>query len=568
MDGRSLDKIFVLDRAVDFSLLKCDSFDGVVLPVSADAMTGVPSTYPKDKVLSLRDLISPEALEKEVTKSVRAVANSIFDLENCPYYKIKQILDVVIEKKIIISRIAALPGEKIYVDTSGSWFSAEGDNSEELRVSAELMRCMPGFRGLAKVRQASFKHRVKSILRKAYLLSRSGKRVSANSNQNLGVGSLTYGTVAGFSDVKVNARIDFASVFWRRFWSLSFFDCLFLLAYDSPINISKRAKSEQFNFEISVCREVLRRMGRLQKIVDKAVAQLPLPKVFFSVNWGRLIDHAIVRAVSKRGVNVVSMQHACVGHDSWTASQYIDWWGTDYKVVANERVAKQLAIIEKNDRGKRRYVTGQIPMYASHPKELKQWDRRTVLYILTGFTRNNTMYENRRLNDAHYLETVTNDIRWLNEKFDVFVRSHPYDSRQYNDSIVNYLVKEFGVSRSSQFGDASVDQALVIIDSPSTVLSSVVQEGYPLVIINKTALLSKDFEDLGKTHDVLLDKVVDLERLVDCVSSSEFEGKQREFSNSFFETYCVPDNNNTVREVVDGIIAEMQCRGVTHLENK
>lgn len=537
-----MDEIYVLDRAIDFKLLNCD-YSKTVLPISADAITGLPADFPRERIISLIDIVDQKELTSLVRLSTSSIFNEIAHQPNCPYYKIKQILDVIAEKKIIVKRIALLPGVKKFVGINGSWFSVESDNSENLRIAAELMDHFPGFKKVSVVRQPYLRLFFRSSLKKLYRIAAGLKVASKSSKQKveLGVGNTSYGTSIQFENKSEVVKIDLSKLFFLSLKKFNLRNTLSLFLYDYPIFVGGRPKSEWLHLEVTVCREILKRAARLQKVVDACFLDEKMPKMFFSVNWGSLVDQAIVRGLRKQGVPIVSMQHACVGHDDWTASQYIDWWDANYKIVANDNVAKHLLKIEKNFLKCSRYVFAKIPMFSRPRKSNKDWDGRSILYILTGFTRNNTMYDNRRINDALYLSSVLADIKLLKDQFLVKFRTHPYDARQYKDSVAHFITKIFDIPRSNSFEDEDIGNSLVIIDSPSTILADVVMGGIPLVLVNRTAKLSDVFVAAATRYNILFDDMESLIDYLDKVPNEKLANDQRRFSEFFFETYCKSD---------------------------
>jgi hypothetical protein len=547
--------LFVLDRATDFSSLGCLAVANAnVIAISAEANTSIPADFPTERVTALSSLISAEDLACEVMTRVSYIWPAIASQENCPYYKAKQLLDTIIEKQIIVERLARLPGEKLYISMPRQWVSADGDNPESCRLAALFMDALPGFTAAGFDSQSMLRERLYRVGRLALRTLRAIRYGSVFGRWRTGealLGVADYGAENDFSGANTR-KLDIGSVILSTLVRGHLIDALNLLFHDAPIRIAP-PPAERWHFYLTVCRKVIVRANCVQRATDRLLAKSPeKPAYYFAVNYGRLGDIAIVRSLRRHGIPCISMQHACVGHDKWTASQYLDFWESDAKLVANDTVADSLASFEEVRSGCT-YLPISLPMYRRRGGR-PTWDARSLLYVLTGFTRANTMYDNRRINDALYFEAVTSDLYLMAQRFDTRIRSHPYDVRQYDDAIARHITSRLGC-KAAGVNDPFAAQALVIIDSPSTILADMVLSGRPVVLINRTARLMPRFVDLASRHNVLFATIDEaLEHLTN-TSVPSIMLSQQAFAKDFIEAYCMPSNEVTIPQGIEAYLS-------------
>lgn len=542
---------FVLDRACDFALLQCaQSPEARLIAIGAEALTGIPPNVPRDRITLLSSLISAEALAAEVTRRVSQIWPTIAAFEDCPYYKAKQLLDSVIEKQVIVEQLARLPGEKRYVSSPKQWVSADGDNPESCRLAAVFMASLPDFTVGATCRQRVFRERLYRVARLARRTLEAARNRAAYGrwpHAAVLLGATGYGAAKDFEGVPVQ-RLDMGSVILAALLAGRWLDAIRLAFHDAPIKIAP-APAERWHFHLSLVRKVIERTRLVQNIIDHLpVAHDAKPAYYFTVNYSRLGDIAIVRALRRRGVSCFSMQHACVGHDTWTASQYLDLWESDAKLVANQTVANALSRFEEPRRAGV-MLPVSLPMYRGRGGAAL-WDARSVLYILTGFTRANTMYDNRRINDALYLEAVQQDLALIASHFETRIRSHPYDIRQYGNAIARYLGDRIGCQQADN-KDPFAERAVALIDSPSTILADMVLAGRPVIIINRTARLMPEFTEMARHHHVLFDTVGAALNHLKHTTPEVLARSQQAFARAFIETYCTPTHARTIPQAID-----------------
>ena len=541
----------VLDRAVDFSLLfhKSDS-EAYIVAIGAEAICGIPPSFPKCRILNLSSLITREMLASEVSLRVGEIWRTIADIDSCPYYKVKQILDATIEKQIIVEHIARLPGEKRYVKSVTQWISADGDNSESCRFAALFMSELPGFVAQAVCRQYVYMERASRILRLIIQALRALLNNTAFGRWHEGeilLGSAGYGAAKDFRN-RVVRETNMGSVVASTLLAGNLMDTMKLLFHDRPIRI-KPTQAERRHFYISLIRDLFKRCREVEKVMNRlAKRRISKADYYFTVSYGRLGGLAIVRFLRRQGIPCFTMQHAFVGHDTWTASQYHDLWESDAKLVANDTVATTLAGFEK-PRNKATYLSVSLPMYRDRIKK-PGWDGRSVLYILTGFTRSNTMYDNRRINDALYIEEVLRDLSKVAKRYETQIRSHPYDKRQYQDAICRHIASVVK-SPQSNGTDEFAGKALAIIDSPSTILADMVLGGRPVILINRCGHLLNQFEGQARKHKILFSVIEDALSYLESVSVESLMLEQRQFSAYLINTFCAPSNELSIPQAIE-----------------
>lgn len=541
----------ILDRAVDFTLLmrKADS-EARLVAIGAEAVCGIPSDFPQNRIVSLSSLISAKTLACEVSLRVGPIWRTINGIETCPYYKVKQILDSAIEKQIIVEHLARLNGEKRYVKSVAQWISADGDNSESCRFAALFMSELPAFVAQVECRQYVYRECAYRILRLIIKALRALFTNTAFGRWHEGeilLGSVSYGAAKDFRN-RVVRQTDMGSVVVSTLLAGHLIDTIKLLFHDSPIKI-KPTQAERRHFYISLIRDLLKRCREVEKVMNRlAKRRISKAGYYFTVSYGRLGELAIVRFLRRQGIPCFSMQHAFVGHDTWTASQYLDLWESDAKLVANDTVASTLAEFEK-PRNKATYLPVSLPMYRDRIKKLG-WDGRSVLYILTGFTRSNTMYDNRRINDALYLEEVLRDLSKVAKRYETQIRSHPYDKRQYQDAICRHIASVVKCPQSNG-NDEFAGKALAIIDSPSTILADMVLAGRPVILINRCGHLLNQFEGEARKHKVLFPIIEDALTYLESVSAEVVLINQQAFSEYLINTWCAPSNILSIPEAIE-----------------
>ena len=559
---------FILDRAVDFKLLNSTSWPtSFVIPISADARTGIPRSFPREQVINLSQLISAETLAETVVYRVSSLIAAAFELPDCNYYKIKQLFDSTIEKQVIVEALAGLPGEKYFVGGTCQWFSADGDNSENLRIAAEYMSALPGFHAIKSDRQPILTEALKRISRTIRATWRAAilkSTIKTWDQHTILIGNDGYGASIDFLRIKPK-KIDIGTLILSSLLRFQWTNAIRLVLHDLPV-MSERPSSHHQHLGVAISRKLLHRSASLQRIIDSLFSRIGSPKYFFTVNYGRMIDISIVRGMQSHGVPIITMQHACVGHDNWTASQYLDLWESDIKIVANAFVAEQLSEFETRRRPQSKYLTAYIPMYRKKSEKVR-WDGRSITYILTGFTRANTMYDNRRINDSLYLEQISSDIRILSENFKVRIRSHPYDDRQYQNAIAEWLAAESQCELISRNTNSFGNESLVIVDSPSTIMADVIRSGAPLFLINRTAKLREDFMELAAKYEISFPSAIEIVQYLKSRTIDSITRSQADFSDRFYSDYCYNQDTRplpaVLEDAIPGNLGSHQCMGLT-----
>lgn len=541
----------VVDRAADFHLLKGNiEANTKVIVISADARTGIPKDWPIERTIHLSELITSEKLTKAVTYRVSQIFPQIAKLDNCPFYKVKQILDAVTEKEIIVETLSKLDGQKYYVNARKQWFSVDGDNSEDLRIASEFMDLMPGFIQGATTHQPATMAFVKNLTRNILLVAQATKRRlsgEAPSCLSVWLGNPGYGSYRDFAKVP-HATIDRASLTLSALLTFKLKSAFRLLTYEFPI-LTDRHRDMERHLAIDIVSKIMARSNKIHSAVEEVLASIDTPEVFFTVNYSRLADIAIVRALRKRQVKIFSMQHACVGHDSWTASQYHDLWESDFKIVANSFVGEELNELEVKKHDASNYIAASLPMYRRERPPVN-WDGKSIIYVLTGFTRCNTMYDNRRINDALYLDQVVSDLSILAKSFSIQIKDHPYDKRQYANSIAKWLKIQTGAPIFKSGGELFDDRSLLIIDSPSTVLADAVICGRPALVLNRTATMRCKFSQIDNMGEVFWPSMEKAVGYLNKTSSEDIVNAQQSFGTAFYNAYCHPSDNVTIAEAV------------------
>lgn len=545
---------FVLDGASDFVALDCERVSNAqIIPISAAAIAGIPSSFPKERIKQLSSLISAAELAQEVMSRVAYLWPSMVEQSNCPYYKVKQLLDSIIEKQVIVEAIALMAGEKRYISMPKQWVSADGDNRESCRFAALFMDGYPGFKAVGIQRQSVIKerlYRVARLIRRTIHAKFHGSAYGRWHQGDILVGEVGYGAANDFVPVSAQ-KLDMGSVVLAALLCGRFLDAAKLLFHDAPIRINP-PRAERRHYYLTLTRKLIQRASSVQETIDHLPATASgKPLYYFTVNYGRLGDIAIVRSLRKRGIPCVSMQHACVGHDVWTASQYLDFWESDVKLVANQNVAASLGNFEQARRGGR-YLPISLPMYRRRPCK-PRWDGRSVLYVLTGFTRANTMYDNRRINDTLYLEAVERDLQLIKQRFDTRIRSHPYDLRQYDNAPANYLARSLGCTLSVQQNQFE-ERALVIIDSPSTILADMLLAGRPVLLINRTARLMPVFLEMANKHKIIWENIEEALLFFEQTPIEDVLRLQQAFADEFVSFYCNPSHDQSISDAIQAYL--------------
>lgn len=541
----------VIDRAIDFDLLKGNiGTDTKVIVIGADARTGLPNDWPTDRTIHLSELITSDELIETVTYRVSQVFPEIAKLGNCPYYKSKQILDSITEKEVIVETLSKLDGQKYYVGARKQWFSVDGDNSENLRIASEFMTLTPDFIQGATTGHPTTMATAKNLIRNVLLLARAIKRSLSSQSQtsaSVWLGNPGYGSDRDFSKIP-SITLDRASLTLSALLSFKLKSAFRLLTYDLPISTGRHRDMER-HLALDIISKLMERSNKLHNTVEEILAPKDVPKAFFTVNYSRIADIAIVRALRKRKVKIFSMQHACVGHDTWTASQYHDLWESDFKIVANSFVGEELNSFEAQKHETTQYISGSLPMYRRERQPVR-WDGKSIIYVLTGFTRCNTMYDSRRINDALYLDQVISDISILSRDFSVQIKDHPYDRRQYANSIAKWLEIQTGATIFKNEGELFDGHSLLIIDSPSTILADAIFCGRPVLILNRTAIMRPKSSQIDSIDEVFWPTMEKAVTYLKKTPGSVIVDTQQSFGSAFCNAYCFPSDDVTIAEAV------------------
>jgi hypothetical protein len=525
----------ILDQQQDFELLGAQSRSGetMLVPLAAVARCGVPASWSPDRILPLSKLISADRLGVEVRRRRDWLRDSYDELPACPFYKTHQIVDVFLEKQVLVEALEQLPGEKLFVDQTGAWISADGDNDEGLRIAASYMRGRPEFRAPVSEHMPRRRTELRLFARLARSAWQAWRQPSPGTARHgtgatLGYGAARYFETEGSTSITVGQLV--LACLRRPFsgWSLAWH----LLRHDRPILLARKSSTASLPF-IEVLAELQARASLVHDVAAKLCGRWNGLEFFFTVNYGPIVEIAIARALRSAGVPVVTMQHALMGHDRWTASQYLDTWASDAKIVSSIVVADSMRSFERQTDCEHIPVT--LPMLR-RPLKKTAWGGRKILYVVTGFTRANTMYDNRRVNDSLYLELVSGKLAKLKERYEVLLRPHPYDSRQYGGAIATWLCATTGATLCTDPIDR-VDAA-ILIDSPSTILADAMFAGRPIFVVNETAALQPRFEQMARLAHSLFD---DVEALMGYLSATETvqvcrdqDSYAREFAAEYF----------------------------------
>lgn len=523
-------RYYILDQSGDAARLirEIGADDATLVPISAIALSDLPSDWPADRVLRLSALLSPSTLT-ELLVDMRQVLRALYaGLIDCPYYKTYQIIDVFLEKRVIVEVLAELNGTKFFIDQRKAWLAADGDNDERLRVAATFMRDRPGFVAAAVERMPSAGSGMRRFARRLA----EAWRARGGQHSRFVLGPQTgYGTAAQFPDDtrRINGGLLLLRAFarpmthWCNAW--------LLLTHDRPVPLPDRSSCTAYPF-LETLNIIQKRAAMLSQTAAHCLPPLDGVAAFFTVNYGPLIDAALVRAVRRQGVPVVSMQHALMGHDRWTASQYLDTWLSDAKIVSTSAVAESMKTFE-DSRGCA-YLPATLPILRRSLRPAS-WNSDRLLYVLTGFTRANTMYDQRRVNDALYFDLVARKLAAFTQHFSTLLRPHPYDLRQYGGRIPIALAARHGAKLCTDPLDKS--DAAIIIDSPSTILADAMFAGRPVFILNETASLQPEFTAMAKAHSAAFDSA---ETLIDYLLTTDrvaLAKRQDAFAHAFAARY-------------------------------
>jgi hypothetical protein len=546
------DLFFILDGAGDFDALARtnDLCDGTLVTISAPAFAGVPSNWPTERLLLLDQLVNQDKIETEIAAERPRLMARFFADSCCPYYKVKQIIDVCLEKQALINALSLLPGRKIYIGQRGSWASVDGDLSEELRIAAMIMEGHAGFECDHVEPMARLKAETRSLARNLVRALNSLRRarqadgailvdISYGSGGDFPAGSARYGDLGALT-ASCSRGFRLAEV-----WAL--------LRFDRPVLVP--AKATGASLAEALVEVILTRSRRVHEIAV-AVAERDgwsRAPYLFTVKHGGIADYAAVRAARRVGVPVVTMQHAVVGHDEWTASQYVDALESDVKLVAAPAVARELAAFE---RGRCSYVATSIPHFRKRSPHLGDWSNNTLTYVLTGFTRTNTMYDQRRLNDAIYLGAVRRNLAALSPFFQIRLKPHPYNVAKFGMAIERRLSEEFGVSVE----DATLDRfpGAVVIDSPTTILGDAIRLGKWVFVINETAVLREPFASQAAELAILFDSAEALTQAVTRQDRAALRKCQSTFRDFFLATYLTGPDRKLPEAIAEWLATNRQ----------
>lgn len=502
----------------------------ILVPISAIGSCGVPDKWPEAQLLPLANLIRPQQLANFVIHRRRSLRAFFKQLPNCPYYKSMQIIDVFTEKEVIVDQLAALDGEKWFIGQRNAKLSVDSDNKEQVRIASIYMQRRPGFIEKEVEKLSTRQVGLRANLR---LIKEAATTASSHDTGDVVFGEGGYQTEPHFENAPRLLGGNILAQALKRPFS-GWRDAWYLLRHTRPVPISNTSDCYGLPY-LSALNEIQSRATRLRTIAAKHLPTTQSIKAYFTVKYGRLIDTALVRTLKSRGALIVSMQHALVGHDHWGASQYLDAWLSDAKIVSTPKVAAVLKTLEENKECQ--YLPCTVPILRRKPKQV-QWTTNSLLYVLTGFTRNNTMYDKRRINDQIYFERAKHKLKAF-EDFDTLIRPHPYDARQYKNQIAQTLSAYAG-AKICHDAISSVDAAIVI-DSPSTVLSDCIVAGRPVFLINETASLDPAFRDMAETHNILFDNAVKLAEFLSSTQRHQILNSCSAFAHAFAQTYFGDD---------------------------
>ncbi len=538
----------IIDQPQDVALLAriVVKPDSVLVPISAVAHCRMPRDWPEARVVRLDALIRPNDLAAEVARRRQSIRELFDRLPACPFYKTHQLIDVFLEKQVIVDLLAGLPGDKYFIDQQSGWVAVDGDNSEGLRLAALYMRGTEGFHCIATERMRSVGQRLRLVgrhLRATVAELRKRPRDDAR----FGTGELGYGSREHFADAGAVALTPARLIAETlRHGGRGWLDALRLLLHDQPISLESVVAASRTHSYVDVLNLLQRRSANVTRIAARYLARWRKLDFYFTVNYGPVLQVAVARVMRELGVPVVSMQHALMGHDRWSASQYVDTWLSDAKIVSSPEVARSMREFERPTGCAMIHV--RLPMLRRKLKPVA-WSGRSILYVLTGFTRVNTMYDNRRVNDALYFDLVDHKLARLAQAFDVHIRSHPYDARQYQDNISGLLASRNG----ARLYPGPIDQldAAILIDSPSTILADALFAGRPVFVINETATLQPPFLTLARECHVTFETVEELMSYLAATAPADVKLAQESFATRFADLYF-GDNTQSLMEAVDG----------------
>ncbi|WP_445678482.1 hypothetical protein [Radicibacter daui] len=554
----------ILDKENDFSLFMGSNpglmRNACLIPVSAAAHTFIPDDWPKERLLSLRQLIDHDALMAAVAERRKLLLETIFASEDCPYYIAKKILDTFLEKAELVDRLAMLDGTKYFIGTRNPWVAAEGDTPEQGRIAALFMEATPGF--VVSGRQAV--PRCSLTLKLIAANGRDAWRALLRRRKPSAplIGRDGYGASAEFQQGMIH-RIDRGSLLVRAIRHLRLRDVLFLLRHNAPVMIAP-TPAERSHPYIPVLKAILKRARRVNSLARIAAADWAGAPYFFTVNYGTLAEVALTRALRLQGIPVITMQHACVGHDEWLASQYADVLLSDAKIVATRTVGTELATFEAAANCE--YLVATPPIFRGRT-ETPPWMGEELTYVLTGFVSSNIMYDNRRMNDALYLASVEDILAGLSRRFKVTLKPHPYDERQYGHSIAKYLARRHNCQ--IQLGGLPACPGALVIDSPSTILADAVCAGRTVFVVNRTAIVRPRFEELAHGNGVLQPDVDALVRYVDSTPVDEIAQAQERFRTGFAGDYLgQPGRGAALADVIGEWLSARRSAGRNPIDRR
>lgn len=542
---------WIIDKKNDFKIFagKITGEDKLII-TSALGLTGVPKLWSPKKIILVQELFINDSIKNQTERKVNDVWAIIVEQFNLPHYLIKRTLDTFYEKICILEAIASISGTKYYVSCGSVVISLDGDNLESERLLAFVIEGTPRFKAV-KTEWGINNRTCRNLGRLGYQLMRSiflGKCSNRFNNADVVLLNNGYGVRQAFQSQR-HCLVNGGVLLHLAIEALDVELIYSIIKLQLGIKQSRNKSSvnaKLFNLLQVMVDKCERLSDLIYPIIKEHSASI---QYLFSTGHSSLINKSLVNSFHKLNIKIVSMQHALVGHDEWTASQYIDLWGVDLKCVVNENVKKQLEAFEVKKHSRGQYIVARIPHLLKSRKAV-YIDTTVLRFIATGVVCNNIMYDNRRVNDLEYVCGIINVISYLVPRYKTIFRSHPYDAHQNNSLIPRYISETTGAELELPNGPIVNNGALNILDSPSTIILDLVLAGAPIFIINVTAKLRQEFLELATRCWVLFRCVEDLVQYIRFTPQTEVKANQEKFAFEFYSKYIETDNTEDILSTI------------------
>lgn len=531
-----LPSLYVLETQSDYHAFNSPQGANVhLLALTAGALSSIPSTFPTNNIIITPLSSDPSAYISEAKHLASTlIPSGAFDdkYNTLLYYKKKALLDSLATQIIALSPAFHFKGNVHYIKPVFLAFFPNHENSESLHTAflslSNLPQARPKYLFSSRLLKSVFQNLLRTFKTNGSFFTnpKRWKTFALTPIDTIPI-PLRTPEISYFAPIHP-LLIAFSSGELIRVTNMlrSLLPIIILTnRLNSPAHLIHLLFLQLDNKTISMTR-------CLHHIISSSLnSRINI----LSPTYSTCFRHALALATRNCGGSVSSFQHALVGHDSWSAAQYIDLWPCTTKSVATLQVFSELSAVEDNHFGTSYKV--QSGLFSSQDLTSKhKWDGTSLVYALTGVVSRNIMYDNRRLPDLTYFQSILRDIEYLSSILDVLVVDHPYNYRHYPRSLFESTFRRYNVKPLPNLKQ-SPPQALVYIDSPTTVLATLATYPNPVAIVNKTCLLSDTFRDLCTSHHILFDSPATMIRELSKLSSDELIMYQTSFRDQFSNQY-------------------------------